>query len=203
MKANSHFPISLTPILLNAVLIVTLFMPGAGNAQSGELPLRPNDKIAISIGGVPSDEAVSISKTYSISDSGNINLLHINEIKAAGMKPSQLQKRIEEAYKTAEIYTHPTVTVSMDSTVDTQRVVYVNGGCLKNGPVPFRSGLTLMQAIGSAGGPTAFAKTTKTQLTRTGTSGQRVSTAHDLKKISKNPTLDVQLQPDDQIIIPE
>lgn len=172
-------------------------------AQNGELPLRASDKITISIGGVPTDEAVSISKTYTISDAGSINLLHINEIKAAGMKPSQLQKRIEEAYKSAEIYTHPTVTVSMDSTADSARLVFVNGGCLKNGPVPYRSGLTLMQAIGSAGGPTPYARTTKAQLTRTSADGKRTTTVLDLKKITKNPTLDVQLQPDDQIIIPE
>lgn len=203
MKTSLSRIIPFTDVFTYIALVILFFTPMIGRAQSGELPLRPNDKIAISIGGVPADEQSSISKTYSISDTGTINLLHINEIKAAGMKPSQLQKRIEEAFKTSEIYTHPIVTVSMDSTVENQRLVYVNGGCLKNGPVPFRPGLTLMQAIGSAGGPTPFAKTTKTQLTRTDTNGQRISTAHDLKKISKNPALDVQLLPDDQIIIPE
>lgn len=172
-------------------------------AQNGEVALQANDKLSISIGGVPADEAVSISKTYTISDSGSINLLHINEIRAAGMKPSQLQKRIEEAYKAAQIYTHPTVTVSMDSSPDGARLVYVNGGCQKNGPVPYRPGLTLMQAIGTAGGPSTFAKVTKTQLTRTSVSGQRSTTIHDLKKIGKDPSLDISLQPNDQIMIPE
>lgn len=197
------FPHSFISCLFAACLSLLAQLGGSLFAQSGELPLRPSDKISISIGGVPADEAVSISKTYTISDTGSINLLHINEIKAAGMKPSQLQKRIEEAYKAAEIYTHPTVTVSMDSTADSARVVYVNSGCMKNGPVPYRTGLTLMQAIGSAGGPTAFAKTTKTQLTRTSISGQRTTSVHDLKKIARSPSLDVSLQPDDQIIIPE
>lgn len=192
----------LLKLAFTLTVVLALLQPGTATAQSGELPLRPNDKIMISIGGVPPDEAVSISKTYSISDSGTINLLHINEITAAGMKPSQLQKRIEEAYKAAEIYTHPTVTVSMDANPDTARVVFVNSGCVKNGPVPYRPSLTLMQAIGTAGGPTDFAKVTKTQLIRT-TRGQRTTTVHDLKKITKNPALDVQLQPDDQIFIPE
>ena len=192
----------------SSVLALTLvaLIASAGTpllAQKSELPLRASDKISISIGGVPPDEAMSISKTYTISDAGSINLLHINEVKAVGIKPSQLQKKIEETYKAAEIYTHPTVTVSMDSTAENARLVFVNAGCLKNGPVPFRSGLTLMQAIGSAGGPTAYARTTKTQLTRTSADGRRTTSAHDLKKIQKNPSLDVQLQPDDQIIIPE
>jgi polysaccharide biosynthesis/export protein len=189
-----------------ALAAFTVFLLAASTplmAQKGELPLRSSNKISISIGGVPPDEAISISKTYTISDAGTVNLLHINEIRAAGVKPSQLQRNIEEAYKTAQIYTHPTVTVSIDSNAIDARLVFVNGGCLKNGPVPFRSGLTLMQAIGSAGGPTAFAKTTKVQLTRTSEDGQRTTSAHDLKKIQKNPSLDVQLQPDDQVMIPE
>ena len=194
---NRTFTLLLTAFLALIVPVKSSF------AQSGEIALQANDKVSISIGGVPADEAVSISKTYTISDAGNINLLHINEIRAAGMKPSQLQKRIEEAYKAAQIYTHPTVTVSMDSTPDGARLVFVNGGCQKNGPVPFRPGLTLMQAIGTAGGPTVFAKTTKTQLTRTSVSGQRSTTLHDLKKIAKDPSLDVSLQPNDQILIPE
>lgn len=189
-------------LLLTALL--ALIVPVKNSfAQSGEVALQANDKVSISIGGVPADEAVSISKTYTISDSGSINLLHINEIRAAGMKPSQLQKRIEEAYKAAQIYTHPTVTITMDSNGIDTRLVYVNGGCQKNGPVPFRPGLTLMQAIGTAGGPSTFAKVNKTQLTRTSVSGQRSTTIHDLKKIAKDPSLDVSLQPNDQILIPE
>ncbi len=199
---NTHRPSFIALVL--AILLPLVISPSTRlHAQGGELPLQASDKISISIGGVPADEQVSISKTYTISDAGSINLLHINEIRAAGMKPSQLQKRIEEAYKSAQIYTHPTVTVSMDATAEGQRLVFVNSGCLKNGPVPFRSGLTLMQAIGSAGGPSTFAKVTKTQLTRTSATGQRTTTVLDLKKITKNPALDVQLQPNDQITIPE
>ncbi|MBX7211970.1 MAG: polysaccharide biosynthesis/export family protein [Verrucomicrobiaceae bacterium] len=183
--------------------LLLLLAPSFSSAQSGEIPLQASDKVAISIAGVPTDEAVSISKVYTISDAGSINLLHINEIKAAGMKPSQLQKRIEDAYKSAQIYTHPTVTVSMDSTPGDSRLVFVNGGCQKNGPVPYRTGLTLMQAVGTAGGPSPFAKTTRTQLTRTSPTGQRSTTVHDLKRITKDASLDVLLQPNDQIIIPE
>lgn len=191
---------------LHLLIIATTLMLGASRpvmGQSGELPLQANDKIAISIGGVPPDEVMSISKTYAISDAGTINLLHINEIRAAGMKPSELQKRIESAYKSGGFYTNPTVTVSMDSTTDSARLVFVNSGCVKNGPVNYRPGLTLMQAIGSAGGPTPFAKTTKVQLIRTSPSGQRSTSIHDMKKISKNPALDVSLQPNDAIFIPE
>lgn len=203
MKITSSQRVRLPNWLLIVATTLMLVKSGPVMGQSGETPLQANDKITISIGGVPAEEVVSISKTYAISDSGTINLLHINEVRAAGMKPSALQKRIEEAYKSGGFYTNPTVTVSMDSTGETARQVYVNYGCVRNGPVPFRPGLTLMQAIGSAGGPNAFAKTTKTELTRTTSGGQRTTTIHDLKKIGKNPSLDVPLQPNDNISIPQ
>lgn len=198
MKTFSITQRTLTAAIAVMVFASLLLFPQGGAAQSSETALRPNDKVVISIGGVPPDEVQQISKTYAISDSGKINLLHIGEIAAAGLKPSVLQTRIEDAYKAAQIYTHPTVTVSMDSTVDTARYVYVVSGCEKNGPVPYRTGLTLLQAVGSAGGSSPFGKTTRTQVIR-----NKSTTVHDLKKITKNPSLDPQLLPDDQIIIPE
>jgi polysaccharide biosynthesis/export protein len=203
MKLTSSQRVRLPNWLLIVATTLMLVKSGPVLGQSGETPLQANDKITISIGGVPAEEVVSISKTYAISDSGTINLLHINEVRAAGMKPSALQKRIEEAYKAGGFYTNPTVTVSMDSTGETARQVFVNYGCVRNGPVPFRPGLTLLQAIGSAGGPTPFAKTTKVELTRNNTGGQRTTTIHDMKKIGKNPSLDVPLQPNDNISIPQ
>ncbi len=189
---------------MKTYLLLTLALLTANlSAQNGETTLRPNEKIMISIGGVPADEVMQISKVYSISDSGKINLLHIGEVSAVGMKPSALQKRIEDAYKSAQIYTHPTVTVAMDSSTTGAQLVFVNGGCQRNGPVQFRSGMTLSMAIGMAGSPTAFARTTKVQLVRLSPSGQRATSIHDLKKIAKDASLDPLLQPDDQITIPE
>ncbi len=188
----------------SAILCASLLLlPAILRAQGGETLLRSNDKVMISIAGVQPEEVASISKTYTISDSGKINLLHIGEVTAAGLKPSILQKKIEDAYKAAEIYTHPTVTVSMDATADGARQVSVISGCVQNGAVPYRSGLTLLDAIGARGGPSPYAKTTRAQIIRTSASGQRATTVHDLKKITKGQEPDVPLMPDDKIIIPE
>lgn len=173
------------------------------HAQGGETLLRANDKVMISIAGVPQEEVATISKTYTISDSGKVNLLHLGELTAAGLKPSALEKKIEEAYKAAEIYTHPTVTVSMDATTDGARQVSVISGCVQNGSVPYREGLTLLDAIGARGGPSPYGKTTRTQIIRTSSNGQRTTSVHDLKKITKGSEPDVPLMPGDKIIIPE
>lgn len=185
-------------ILLGLVLAL-----GSIHSRAAEMALRAGDKIQVNIAGVPADEVATISKPYTVGDNGKINLLHIGEITAAGVKPSDLQRRIEQAYKAAEIYTHPNVTVSADATVDQGKQVFVVSGCTSNGPVPYQPNLTLMGAIGSRGGPNPCADMRKVKLTRTAPSGQRTTTTHDLKKYKEDPSVDVVLEPNDLIVIPE
>lgn len=170
----------------------------AARAQNGEIALKANDRVTISIGGIPDNEVPQISKVYTISDNGTVNLLHIGEVRAAGLKPSSLQRSIEQTYVAKEIYTRPTVTVSTDDSAATSRMVYVISGCAKNGPIPYNAGMTILKAVGAAGGFTPFAKPSKTKLIRDG-----VTTEINLKDISANPSRDVKLQPEDQILVPE
>lgn len=171
-------------------------------AQRSEIPLTPGDRITITIGGVPADEVAQISKVYTISDSGTIPLLHINEVRAAGLKPSALQRAIETSYKSQEIYTNPVVSVSIDSAgAGTDRVVYVSG-VNAPGPKPFKPGLTAMQSIMSGGGPTPYGSLKRTRVVRTNPDGTRQTLAVDLSKYSTNPAVDIQLQPEDQVIVP-
>jgi polysaccharide biosynthesis/export protein len=172
-------------------------------AQNSEIPLTPGDRISLTIGGVPPEEVPQISKVYTVSDSGTINLLHIQEVRAAGLKPSALQRAIESAYKSREIYTNPTVTVSIDSIAgDTGRQVYVSG-VVQPGPKPFKPGITAYQVIMSGGGPTPYASLKKTRIVRTKPDGSRETIAADLSKYSSNPSVDIALQPEDQVIVPE
>ncbi len=185
-------------------LLLALLLPAASlRAQSSEIPLRPGDRISLTIGGVPSEEVPQISKVYTVSDAGTISLLHINEVKASGLKPSALQRAIESTYKSQEIYTNPVVTVSIDATNDqTARQVYVSG-VVQPGPKPFKPGLTAMQSIMAGGGPTPYGRLSKTRIVRTNNDGSRQTIAVDLSKYSSNPSIDVPLQPEDQVIVPE
>lgn len=166
-------------------------------AQSGELPLRPGDKITISIGAIPDNEVMQIKGVYTIGDNGTVNLLHIGEVRASGLKPSILQRTIEQTYIAREIYTRPNVLVSIDGGDATTRQIYVTG-VQKPGPVPFRQGMTMSQAVQFAGGPTPFSSMRKVRLTRA-----NKTTEHNLSKGMGNPSIDVVLQPDDQINLPE
>lgn len=195
-KLNSSMLMNLRKILF--VLAVFGLLLTAAHAQNGELALKANDRVTLSIGGIPDSEVAQIKGIYTVSDGGTINLLYIGEVRAAGLKPSSLQRTIEETYKAREIYTRPTVTVSIDGDAATARMIYVISGCAKNGPVPYSPGMTILKAIGVAGGPTPFAKLSKTKLIRNGG-----TTEINLKDISSDPRRDIPLQPEDQIIVPE
>ncbi|WP_397382033.1 polysaccharide biosynthesis/export family protein [Prosthecobacter sp.] len=167
-------------------------------AQNGEIALHPNNRVTISIGGIPDNEVPQISKVYTISDNGTINLLHIGEVRAAGLKPSTLQRTIEQTYIAREIYTRPTVTVTTNDSATTAQMIYVVGGIKGNGTVPYNSSMTILKAISAAGGFSPFAKPSRTKLIRNG-----VTTEINLKDISNDPSRDIKLQPDDQIIVPD
>jgi polysaccharide export outer membrane protein len=170
-------------------------------AQSGELPLRKGDRITISIGAIPDNEVAQIRGIYTISDNGTVNLLHIGEVKAQGIKPSSLQKVIEQTYVAREIYTRPNVLVSIDGgggEGGPMRNVTITG-VNKPGAIPFKQNMSLTQAIMTAGGPTPFGNMKKVKLIRAG----RAPTTHNLASNAGNPQVDVQVEPDDQIIVPE
>jgi polysaccharide export outer membrane protein len=168
------------------------------HAQNGEIALKPNDRVSISIGGIPDNEVPQISKVYTISDNGTVNLLHIGEVRASGLKPSSLQRSIEQTYIAREIYTRPTVTVTTNDSAGTAQLVYVVGGIKGNGSVPYTSSMTVLKAISAAGGFSPFAKPSRTKLIRNG-----VTTEINLKDISSDPSRDIKLQPEDQIIVPD
>jgi polysaccharide export outer membrane protein len=59
--------------------------------------------------------------------------------------------------------------------------------------------MTMSQAVMTAGGPTPFGSMKKVKLIRAG----RPATIHNLSSGTGDPAVDVQVQPDDQIIVPE
>jgi len=181
--------------LLVTFLLGTVF----ASAQNGEIALKSGDRITVTIAGVPDNEIVQISKVYTVADNGTINLPYIKEVRAQGVKPSSLQRTIEQTYVSQEIYTRPTVTVSIDAgDAATTRMVYVVGGIKGNGTVPYNNGMTVLKAISAAGGFSPFAKPSRTKLIRGGQTYEI-----NLKDISSDPSKDMKLQPEDQIIVPE
>ena len=126
---------------------------------------------------------------------GFINLPHIGKVRAAGLSQAALQRGVEAAYKSGEIYTNPTITVTVPTTL---RFVNVSGDVRQPRRVEFTTDLTVLGAISAAGGFTDYADQRKVRLMRAG----KVQIV-DVKAVRNNPALDIRLLPGDQIEVPQ
>lgn len=173
-------------------LAVCGFFVATGWAQ--EVRLRAGDRIEIRIGGVPGSEMAAIGGQYAVDGTGYINLAHIGKIRAAGLTQAELQAAIESAYKSGQIYTNPTITVSVPMAA---RWVNVGGEVKSPKRVEYTPDLTVLGAINAAGGFTEYASQGKIRILR----GDDVIMA-DAKAIRKDPSRDVALRPGDLIEVP-
>lgn len=186
MQTNP-FPIrSVLLALLLAVTTTTLF---------ADTRLREGDKILIRLGGVPSEEITAVSGEYEIDGQGYVNLPHIGRIKADGKTQAELQSTVEAQYKSAQIYTNPSIMINVPSQA---RFVNVGGAVRQSGRIPFTTDLTVLSAITAAGGFNEFADQRKVKLIR----GDTVIQV-DCKDVRKNPEKDVPLKPGDSIEVPQ
>lgn len=171
------------------------FLSAACPAGATDAVFRNGDTIELRIGGVPGDETQLVTGAYTVDGEGYVNLPHIGKVRAAGLNQAALQRAIESAYRSGEIYTNPTITITVPTTL---RFVNVSGDVRQPRRVEYTSDLTVLGAISAAGGFTEYADQRKVRLLRAGQ--VRVI---DIKAVRSNPSLDVQLLPGDQIEVPQ
>lgn len=152
--------------------------------------------ISITISSVPSDEKVRIDGLYPVSQNGNVNMPFIGQIRAAGMTPEAFANSLQSAYRSQGIYRNPTIQViSSDSSTITEQMVHVGGQVRRPGPVKYVQGLTLYQAVQSAGGPTEFGSMGRVTVFRGGKQNTYdLNNANDMR---------IGLQPNDTIDVPQ
>ena len=157
--------------------------------------LRAGDSLEIRIGGVPAEEVQQVSGTYTIDGDGYVNLPHIGKVRAAEATQSELQRSIESAYISRQIYTNPSITLTIPNMA---RFVNTGGEVKAPQRVPFTADLTLLGAISASGGFTDFADQGKVRLLRDGK-----VTIVNVKEVRKDPEKDIRLKPGDRIEVPQ
>jgi protein involved in polysaccharide export with SLBB domain len=167
---------------------------GTLNVALADATLRAGDQIEMKLGGVPATDITSVSGVYTIDGSGAVNLPYVGRVKIVGLTPGVAQSMIERAFKAQEIYNQPNVVITMHAQ---SRFVNVGGEVKTPSRVPFTDDLTVLGSINAAGGFTPFADQGKVRLLR----GNDVMIIN-VKKVRKNPSLDLQLQPGDRIEVP-
>lgn len=177
--------------IFSAVLLLHIFPPDA----AADVAFRVGDTLELRVGGVPAEETSLVTGAYTIDGEGFVNLPHIGKVKASGLTQAQLQRSIEAAYQGGEIYTNPTITITVPTVA---RFVNVSGDVRAPRRVEYTTDLTVLGAISAAGGFTDYADQRKVRLLR----GGEVRMI-DVKAVRSNPSLDIALIPGDQIEVPQ
>ena len=180
---------------LAAITIAGSLFGMLGHAAAQDARLREGDQMEIRIGGVPPEEIAQIAGTYTIDGQGYVNMPHIGKVRASGASQSELQASIEHSYRSQQIYTNPSITVTVPNLA---RFVNVGGSVRSPMRVPFTADLTVLGAITGAGGFTDYADQGKVKLLRDGT-----VTVVNIKDVRRNPEKDLKVKPGDKIEVPQ
>jgi polysaccharide biosynthesis/export protein len=138
--------------------------PAPPAASAATYVLGSSDRIRLKVYGEP-----DISGEYEIDAGGNVSVPLAGHIKAAGSTTRQLEKSITSALSKG-IVRDPRVNVEIVS----YRPYYILGEVKKSGEYPYRLGLTVMDAVASAGGFTYRANENKIYLRRAGAGVEEV-----------------------------
>src|SRR5258707_2322640 len=138
MKRNLRW----VSIIGSALLAFYMFSSSTIRAASDYI-IRADDKLKIKIFQYP-----ELSGEYTVSANGTISIAAIGEISVDGSSTKEVASRISERFIRAGLSDKPGTSVE----VLQSRPGYVLGDVQKPGEYPFRSGVTVLQAVSLAGG---------------------------------------------------
>ena len=140
-----------------------------------------------------------VSRVVPVRPDGKISLPLLNDVQAAGLTPDQLAAKVTEELK--KYVTNPQVTVIVTA-INSQRV-YILGEVTRPGAFPLLPGMTVLQALSSAGGFTQFAKV-KSIFVRRLQDGKESKYLFNYKDVigGKRPEQDILLKAGDTIVVP-
>lgn len=201
-------------LILRGLVLLPLLLPAVTRAQSGSKG-KPEDSARTATPSTPVEvdykigpqdvvridvwKENEISRTIPVRPDGKISLPLLNDVQAAGLTAMQLAGSIRDGL--TKFLTNPQVTVTV--TEINSRRVYITGEVTRSGAIPLLPGMSVLQALSSAGGFTQFARTNKIYILRT-ENGQQVKYPFDYKDAvkGKHPEQNIQLKPGDLIVVP-
>ena len=140
-----------------------------------------------------------LTRSVPVRPDGKISLPLLNDVQAAGLTPTQLSEEITTELK--KFITDPQVTVIVTQ-INSQRV-YILGEMTRPGAYPLLPGMTVLQALSSAGGFTPFANMKKIYVLRNG-GGKQEKFPFNYKNVVKGKDAgeNIVLKAGDQIVVP-
>ncbi len=172
--------------------------PGDNGAAQKSLPADPNyiigahDVLDISVW-----KEENLTKTVPVRPDGKISLPLLNDVQASGLTPTQLATEITQDLK--KFVTDPQVTVIVRE-INSQRV-YLLGEVTRAGAYPLLPGMTVLQALSSAGGFTQFANLKKIYVLRV-ENGKQEKFPFNYKEALSKGDQNIFLKAGDTIVVP-
>jgi len=171
-----------------------------GGAASGETEknpvyiIGPEDVLDITVWKEP-----DVSRVVPVRPDGRISLPLIHDVQAAGLSPEQLAATLTERFH--KYLNDPKVTVIVTA-INSQRV-FVVGEVLRAGAFPLIPGMTVLQALSSAGGFTTFANVKKIHVLRT-RDGKQMELDFNYRDVLRgdNSEQNITLEPGDTVVVP-
>ena len=174
------------PALQTAFAAQAIPLPeNASSAESGYM-LKVGDGVQVYLRGIPSPDLIEDI----IDEEGKISLPFINEVQAAGLAASELERNIRQIYLDQDIYRNITVNVVVPT-----RSYFILGEVRAAGRFQIMSATRVSQAIAAAGGYTEYASG-KVQVKRR---GAIVKVIKDARRLERAPEDDILLEPDDVV----
>jgi polysaccharide export outer membrane protein len=167
-------------------------------ADSKDYRIGPGDALQIYVWQHP-----DLSVTIPVRPDGKISTPLVEDLVAVDKTPHQLARDIETAL--SEYVRTPQVNVIVTNPANAFNQVKIIGQVKTPGSLPFRAGMTVMDAILQVGGLSEFAAGNRATLVRTGDDGkqQRIKVKlNDLINKGRVET-NVALRPGDMLIVPE
>jgi polysaccharide export outer membrane protein len=209
---------------IEAILVATFAVASLCHGQSKpantEMASTEISRPGLSRGAVPDDAVSPAEKTYVIGPSdtltvmvwkesaisgsflvrpdGMISLALLGDVHAEGLTPTELAGEIRT--KLCKYIQDPSVTVRVDQIHS--KTVYLLGEVMKKGPLEMTPGMTLLQAISSAGGLTEYANKKKIYILRNEAGKQAKLPVRYKDALKGDNSFNPILLPGDTIVVP-
>lgn len=144
--------------------------------------------------------APDLNATQQVRPDGRISLMFASDVKAAGLTPPQLAKRIRQTLR--KTVKQPELVVVVRNAASQK--VFVSGEVLRAGAIALQGRETLLQVLSMAGGMSPTARMDEIALVRTDRGGKQRVYALDLTKAmsGEDTAQNVVLQAGDVVLVP-
>jgi len=182
----------------NAPLPAAL-LESSGSALADEYRIGVDDQIQVTVWG---NDALSVNMP--VRPDGKISMPLIGDVEAGGLTSEEMAGQIQT--RLAEFIRNPNVTVQITQLRSHEYLsrVRITGAVQAPISIPYRQGMTLLDAVLAAGGVTEFAAPARTLLQRSTDAGTQVYKVNLDRILNKGDVgLNVELFPGDTITVPQ